>query len=57
MTEKKKRGKISPPLYQAESNKEKPLTKEGFLVALDKIIRAKKPDEKRSDEGKSKTSE
>jgi len=40
-----------------DQRKEKPLTKEGFLKVLDKIIRAKKPDKKRSDAGKTKTSE
>ncbi len=36
--------------------KEKPLTQEGFLKALNKIIKAKKPDEKRSDKGTKGTS-
>ena len=36
--------------------KEKPLTKEGFFKALNKVIKARKPDEKRSDKGTKGTS-
>lgn len=39
-----------------KDNKEKPLTKEGFFKALNKVIKTKKPDGKRSGAGKTKTS-
>jgi uncharacterized short protein YbdD (DUF466 family) len=42
---------------KANEENKKPLTKEEFFDALNKVIRAKKPDEKHSAKGKTKTSD
>lgn len=52
MNKKPKKSKV-----RESKDQEKPLTKEGFFKVLNKVIGTKKPDEKRSGAGKTKTSE